>query len=123
MACMTNVFENRTMISEVTSTEAGKEVTIAGWWYDSRELGKLRFAVVRDITGEIQVTGFNGETDASVFETMGKVNRESVVLVTGVVKKAPKAPGGPLSSSLPRSPSHLCPSSSSPPLSCCPRLP
>ncbi len=94
MQSMVVSFEKRTMIGDVTPKEEGKEVTIAGWWYDSRELGKLRFAVVRDMSGEIQVTGFKGETEAKVFETMGKVNRESVVLLTGVVKKAGKAPGG-----------------------------
>ena len=63
MQSMVVSFEKRTMIGDVTPKEEGKEVTIAGWWYDSRELGKLRFAVVRDMSGEIQVTGFKGETE------------------------------------------------------------
>ena len=91
---MASLFENRALIGTLSAKDEGKEVTIAGWWHDSRELGKLRFAVVRDSSGEIQVTGFKEETPDGVFKTIGSVTRESVVLLKGTVKKAPKAPGG-----------------------------
>ncbi len=90
----TQLAAERRTLGSVTEQDAGKQVTVAGWLYDSRELGKLRFAVVRDSTGEIQVTGFKGETPTAVFEMMGKTTRESAVVITAVVKKAPKAPGG-----------------------------
>jgi len=86
--------KERKSISDITAKDDGKKVTIAGWLYDDRALGKLRFLIVRDISGEIQVTGFKGETSDKVFESMGKVSRESVVVISGKVKKSDKAPGG-----------------------------
>lgn len=86
--------QQRTLLKDISADSDGKEVTIGGWLYDNRDLGKVRFIVLRDTTGEIQVTGFKGETAADVFEKMGKTSRESVILITGIVKKAPKAPGG-----------------------------
>ncbi|MEI6731185.1 MAG: aspartate--tRNA(Asn) ligase [archaeon] len=91
---LTTLNKERKKISDISAKNDGEKVTIAGWLYDSRELGKLKFLLVRDITGEIQVTGFKGETDQKVFEAMGKVSRESVVVVSGKVKKSDKAPGG-----------------------------
>jgi aspartyl-tRNA synthetase len=88
------VLVDRKSIKEVSVKDDGKEVVIAGWLYDKRELGKLIFLVIRDITGDIQITGFKGETDEKVFASMKGINRESVVVVKGKVKKSPKASGG-----------------------------
>jgi len=86
--------KERAYIGDISEKDDGKKVTIAGWIYDDRELGKIKFIVLRDITGEIQITGFRGETPDEVFKVMGKIPRESVVVVSGKIKKAPKAPGG-----------------------------
>jgi aspartyl-tRNA synthetase len=86
--------KDRVKIAELSAKDDGKKVTIAGWLYDSRALGKLRFTLIRDISGEIQVTGFKGTTDEEVFKLMDKTSRESVVMITGTVKKSDKAPGG-----------------------------
>jgi aspartyl-tRNA synthetase len=85
--------KERTRIIDVKPEDEGKKVTIIGWLYDDRDLGRLRFLVVRDFSGEIQVTGFKGETDDSVFKAM-KMSRESAVVISGTVKKSSKAPGG-----------------------------
>ena len=84
----------RVMMGSVTPKEHGKNVLIAGWLYDARELGKIRFCIVRDASGEIQIVGVKGETKKEIFEAMGKTTRESVVVVSGKVKKGEKAPGG-----------------------------
>lgn len=88
------IISERKQIKEVSVKDDGKEISIAGWLYDKRELGKLIFLVIRDVTGEIQVTGFKGETEDKVFANMKGINRESVVVVRGKVKKSPKASGG-----------------------------
>ena len=85
---------DRVAIGELNSAHEGKKVTIAGWLYDSRELGKIRFLVIRDVTGDLQVVGVKGETNPMLFETMGKISRESVVVISGIIKKSAKAPGG-----------------------------
>src|SRR3989344_3871728 len=86
--------KDRTYTKDITSKDDGKKVTVAGWLYDSRALGKIKFIVLRDITGEIQVTGFKGETKEDDLSKMDKISRESVIVISGKVKKADKAPGG-----------------------------
>ena len=60
--------KERKQISSLSSKDDGKKVTIAGWVYDLRDLGKIRFVVLRDISGEIQVTAFKDKADKKVFE-------------------------------------------------------
>ncbi len=85
--------KERAKIGSITEKDDGKKVTVAGWLYDDRDLGKIRFILLRDITGEIQITGIKGETEAEIFKKM-KSSRESVLVVSGIVKKNAKAPGG-----------------------------
>src|SRR3989338_7837095 len=86
--------KERIHIGDVMSENEGAAVTVAGWLYDSRALGKVRFIILRDASGEIQVTGIKGECSDEVFELMGKTSRESVVVITGKIRKNEKAPGG-----------------------------
>lgn len=86
--------KERTYLEKISVKDDGKKMTVAGWLYDNRDLGKIRFIILRDITGEIQVTALKGESDKKVFEAMAKTPRESVVVISGVVKKSEKAPGG-----------------------------
>ena len=93
MADLQKLNKERTYIGNLSGKDDGKKVTVAGWLYDDRDLGKLRFILIRDKTGEIQVTGFKGETNDEVFKKM-KASRESVLVISGTVKKSAKAPGG-----------------------------
>lgn len=84
----------RNYIEEVFSRSDGEKVLLKGWVYDARDLKKVRFIILRDITGRVQVTGVEKETSPEVFEKLDKINRESVVEVVGVVKDCKQAPGG-----------------------------
>ena len=86
--------KERRSINSLSGKDDGKKVVVAGWLYDSRDLGKIRFVLLRDMEGEIQITAFKGKTDDKVYEAMGKTSRESVVVISGKVKKSDKAPGG-----------------------------
>lgn len=86
--------KEREYAGKINGGDEGKKVLVAGWVYDDRDLGKIRFIVLRDISGEIQITGVKGETPEEVFKLMAKVPRESVVVISGKVKKSAKAPGG-----------------------------
>ena len=88
-----NFQQNRSNISDLTDKDDGKEVVVAGWLYDQRDLGNIRFILLRDITGEIQVTAFKNKTDSKVFDSLNS-ERESVLFIKGKVKKSDKAPGG-----------------------------
>ena len=84
----------RISIKEAFEQKAGTKVKLAGWVHDSRALGKVKFLVLRDITGRIQTVAFKGETPEESFEKVGKINRESVVYIEGIVKDSKQAPGG-----------------------------
>lgn len=83
---------DRKMISDIDSKTAS--AVIAGWVYDQRDLGKIRFLVLRDASGEIQVIAHKDKAPKEVFDLMQKVSRESVVLISGKVQKSDKATGG-----------------------------
>ena len=85
--------ENRIPISEVFSGKS-KKVELAGWVKNTRALGKIKFLVLRDISGEIQVTAVGSETDKNIFELIDKIPRESVISIIGEVKDSKQAPGG-----------------------------
>jgi len=82
----------RTYIKDALG-EKGK-VKLQGWVHDSRDLGKIRFLILKDITGRIQITGLKEESDKDVYELMDKISNESVIEVSGNLKESKQAPGG-----------------------------
>jgi len=70
-----------------------KEVLIKGWVHDTRELGKIRFLLLRDVTGIIQIVAVKKEVPEKVFELMSQ-SRESVLAIEGKTKESKQAPGG-----------------------------
>ena len=85
--------ENRLLISEVFKSK-NKKVEIAGWVKNTRALGKIKFLVLRDTSGEIQVTGVSSMVSKEIFEIMDKIPRESVISVAGEIQDSKQAPGG-----------------------------
>ena len=85
--------KNRTLIGDVFSSKK-KEVEIAGWVHNSRELGKIKFILLRDSSGLIQITGIKGKIDEKVFDLMNKISRESVIYVRGKIVESKQAPSG-----------------------------
>lgn len=84
----------RTYIKDIFAMKNGEKVVLKGRVHDKRDLKKIRFIVLRDITGRAQVVGINGETSQEVFDLMDKINRESVVELEGTLKDSKQAPGG-----------------------------
>ena len=79
-------------INEVLKSKG--HVSVVGWVHDSRDLGKIRFIVLKDITGRIQITGILGKTNKDVYKLMDNITTESVIKVTGELKESKQAPGG-----------------------------
>ena len=71
-----------------------QEVEIKGWVYNRRSVGKIWFLILRDGTGLLQCVVVNGESDSGTFDLEQKINQEDSVIVTGTVKKEPRAVGG-----------------------------
>ncbi|MEM3671168.1 MAG: aspartate--tRNA(Asn) ligase [Thermoprotei archaeon] len=76
------------------SFEEGSKVTVYGHLEDVRNLGGLKFAVIRDAAGRLQAV-FNKKTlPAQMIQALDSASRESVVKVEGTVRKDERAPGG-----------------------------
>ncbi len=80
-------------IGELSAAMDGKEVTLAGWVHEVRELGKMTFLLLRDSTGIVQVIGKQGTIDESIIKKMS-LPKESVVVVTGTVRANKEARKG-----------------------------
>jgi aspartyl-tRNA synthetase len=88
-----DVFSMKTSSLSKDNEKKG-EIEIFGWVHDIRDLSKIRFLVIRDITGRIQVVGVKGETQGKIFDLMTSIPRESVVRIKGTIKDSKQAPGG-----------------------------
>lgn len=66
----------------------GTEVISMGWLHEIRDLGSIKFLILRDSTGLAQVTVKKDSVNQSVLEKLEKITRESVIAVKGVVKKS-----------------------------------
>jgi asparaginyl-tRNA synthetase len=73
----------------------GEEVTLQGWCYAKTGKGKLVFLQVRDGTGVCQAVVFRGNVQEEDFEAAKALTQESSLVVSGVVKADPRAPGIP----------------------------
>ena len=84
-------------VSDVFKSDIdGKTVTLRGWIYRHRigGGGKMVFAVLRDSTGIIQTTVKVDKCDGKSFKDASEAYVESSVIVSGIVKKDERAPGG-----------------------------
>ncbi|MEN7982310.1 MAG: aspartate--tRNA(Asn) ligase [Nanoarchaeota archaeon] len=88
-----NIFKNRILIKEVFSKK-NKTVELAGWVHNTRDLSKVKFLLLRDRTGLIQITGVKSKTPKEIFKDLEKIPRESVIYVKGDVVESKQAPGG-----------------------------
>jgi len=70
------------------------KVMLKGWVHDTRDLKKIRFLILKDITGRIQVTGTQGKTNNKTFELLDNLKRESAVEIIGELRDSKQAPGG-----------------------------
>ncbi len=64
--------------------EHGKEVTLCGWVHEARNLGKIRFLLLRDRSGIIQATSKEADSAPELHALMDHP-KETVVQITGKV--------------------------------------
>lgn len=83
----------RVYSSQVPAKE-GMEVRLAGWAREIRNIGTLRFIILADREGTIQITAKKGSVPEGVFEEIPKIERESVISVEGKVRVEKQARGG-----------------------------
>ncbi len=83
----------RSYVGEIFERKKEGKVLVKGWVHDTRDLSKVRFLLLRDMTGVIQITGVKNDVGEDIFGLMSQ-SRESVVSVEGKVVKSKQAPGG-----------------------------
>ena len=81
----------RTKINQAKE-QLGQEIMIAGWVNIIRDLGNIKFLLIRDISGTIQAVILKDNKE--VFAKTKELTLESVVEITGLVKESKQAPGG-----------------------------
>ncbi len=79
---------------DVTPFMDGKEVTLFGWVQEIRDLGGIRFIILQDREGTIQVTVPRKKVSAEVLSKSDALQKRYSVGVKGLVKKTAMSPRG-----------------------------
>ena len=72
----------------------GQEVTLNGWVYNIRSIGKIWFLILRDGPGLVQCVVVNADTDQPIFKLVSELTQESSVTVKVSVRSDPRSIGG-----------------------------
>ncbi len=72
----------------------GKEVVLAGWVWDVRDIGNIKFILLRDREGLIQLTVKKGTVPEDVWNVVSSLNKEDAIVVKGIVKASRIAKAG-----------------------------
>jgi len=72
----------------------GQEVVVFGWVQEIRDLGGLRFLILQDKTGKLQITIHRHKVASEAVEKAESLQKQYSIGVKGTVKKMGKAPGG-----------------------------
>ena len=86
-------WQHITYSKEIAPAHYGQTVTVGGWVQDIRNLGGISFLQLRDRYGVVQVTTLKKKS-RELFEMATTIPRESVLLVTGMVKESKEARAG-----------------------------
>src|SRR2546428_1695908 len=76
------------------SGHAGAEIEIRGWLYHKRSSGSIHFLLVRDGSGVMQAVVAKQDVSPPIFAAAAELTQESSLIVRGVVRVDPRAPGG-----------------------------
>jgi len=72
----------------------GQEVIVMGWISEVRDLGGIRFIILRDKEGMVQITIPEAEADEEILRRSRALHRQDCIAAKGIVKKMEKAPRG-----------------------------
>ena len=85
----------RTHYSEGIRPELdGKEVIVFGWVLDIRDLGGIRFLILQDKEGTVQITVPRGKVEEGVVKKSDLLQRQCSIAVKGSVKRTGITPRG-----------------------------
>ncbi len=87
-------FERTSYCGEVSASDIGKRVRLAGWVDTTRDHGGVVFTDLRDRTGKIQIV-FAPEISEELVEEAKKLKHEYVIAVEGEVRRRPPGTENP----------------------------
>ena len=73
---------NRIFAASLTKDHIGQNLTLVGWLEDFRDMGKIGFISVRDMTGN-----FQGVVTGKLLSTLREVPRQSIIMVNGAIQE------------------------------------
>ena len=79
---------------EIKSEIDGEEVVVFGWVKDIRDLGGLRFVILQDREGTVQITIHRDKAKRELVEKAESLQRQYSIGVKGVAKKTEMTPRG-----------------------------
>jgi len=79
---------------EEAGAHVGAEVEIRGWLYNKRSSGSIHFLLIRDGSGVMQAVMAKQDVSAPAFTAAEELTQESSLIMRGVVRADPRAPGG-----------------------------
>ncbi len=79
---------------EITPDLDGQTVTLFGWVRGLRDLGGIKFIILGDREGSVQLTIPMRSASSKLVHAANDVKREYVIGIRGIVKKTTKAPRG-----------------------------
>jgi aspartyl-tRNA synthetase len=88
------MLEERKRSIDISPDDEGKIVKVYGWALDRRDLGGVKFIILADRWGRVQVTWVKNKSDPNVENTLDGIKLNDVIEVSGRVKKTPQAPRG-----------------------------
>src|SRR3990172_10899263 len=80
-------------LRELSAKDDEKEVSVAGWAEDVRNLGGIAFVILRQREGTLQLAVRKKEQPA-IFDLVAGLTRESVIVAKGVLKANAQARNG-----------------------------
>ncbi|MCS7098025.1 MAG: aspartate--tRNA(Asn) ligase [Candidatus Methanomethyliaceae archaeon] len=80
--------------SQIRPEDEGKEVVVAGWVHRVRDLGGVKFIILRDREGLLQITAKRGVIPQELMNIADELREEYVIAVKGIVKANRIAPKG-----------------------------
>ena len=80
--------------AEVKPEMDGQEVTLFGWVQEVRDLGALRFIILQDREGTVQITVLRKKATDELLSKSDSLQRRYSIGVKGTVKKTDKTPRG-----------------------------
>jgi aspartyl-tRNA synthetase len=88
------MLEERKRSIDISPEDEDKIIKVYGWALDRRDLGGVKFIILADRWGRVQVTWVKNKSDPNVETALDSIKLNDVIEVSGRVKKTPQAPRG-----------------------------